>query len=138
MFTKTNSGGTDFVWFYDVEADGWSLDDKRAELLTPDRLGVVPKVAPSKVEHTKNNLPDILARWGKRDKAERKNARTSQSFCVSKADIAAQRYDLSLNRYKEVVHDAVDHRPPQEILARLATLEEEIQAGMTELEGMLK
>ena len=138
LFTKTNSGGTDYVWFYDVDADGMSLDDKRTELLPPEKLGPVPKVALTGDEHTKNNLPDILARWMQRDKAERKNARTAQSFCVPMADIAAQGYDLSLNRYKEVVHEEVEYRPPGEILVSLDTLEAEIQQGMKELEGMLK
>ena len=138
VFTKTNSGGTDHVWFYDVDADGMSLDDKRTELLPPEKLGPVPKVALTADEHAKNNLPDILARWAQRDKAERKNPRTAQSFCVPKADIAAQGYDLSLNRYKEVVHEEVAHRPPGEILASLGKLEAEIQQGMKELEGMLK
>ena len=64
--------------------------------------------------------------------------RTAQSFCVPKADIAAQGYDLSLNRYKEVVHEEVAHRPPGEILASLGKLEAEIQQGMKELEGMLR
>ena len=64
--------------------------------------------------------------------------RTAQSSCVPKADIAAQGYDLSLSRYKEVVHDEIEHRPPKEILAELTKLEEEIQRGMKELEGMLK
>ncbi len=63
VFTKNNSGGTDHVWFYDVEADGWSLDDKRAPLLPEHKLGVVPAVALTAEEHVKNNLPDILARW---------------------------------------------------------------------------
>jgi type I restriction enzyme M protein len=137
LFTKTNSGGTDHVWFYDVEADGWSLDDKRAPLLADDKLGPTPKTALSKDEHSKNNLPDILARWQKRDSAERKRPRTAQSFCVPKADIAAQGYDLSLNRYKEVVHEEVVHKAPKEILAELAKLEVEIQKGMKELEGMV-
>ncbi|PIX84371.1 MAG: DNA methyltransferase, partial [Nitrospirae bacterium CG_4_10_14_3_um_filter_70_108] len=130
-------GGTDFVWFYDVEADGWSLDDKRTPLLSDDKLGAVPRTVVSEDEHAKNNLPDVLARWAQRDGGERKRARTAQSFCVPKADIATQGYDLSLNRYKEVVHEAVEHRPPKEILAELAKLEEEIQRGMKELEGML-
>lgn len=88
-------------------------------------------------EHAKNNLPDILARWANRAGTERERPRTAQSFCVQKTDIAAQGYDLSLNRYKEIVHEAVEHRPPKEILAELAKLEEEIQRGMKELEGML-
>ena len=138
LFTKTNSGGTDQVWFYDVEADGWSLDDKRAPLLPDDKLGPVPRTALAADEHAKNNLPDVLVRWAARDGAERERSRTAQSFCVPKADIAAQGYDLSLNRYKEVVHEAAEHRAPKEILADLAKLEEEIQRGMKELEGMLK
>jgi len=137
VFTKTNSGGTDFVWFYDVEADGWSLDDKRTPLLSEDKLGPVPTIPLAADEHAKNNLPDVLARWVKRSGSERARERTAQSFCVRKADIAAQGYDLSLNRYKEVVHEVVEHRPPKEILAELAKLEEEIQRGMKELEGML-
>jgi type I restriction enzyme M protein len=138
LFTKTNSGGTDHVWFYDVDADGMSLDDKRTELLPPEKLGPVPKTALTADEHAKNNLPDILARWTQRDRAERQNPRTAQSFCVPKADLAAQGYDLSLNRYKEVVHAEVAHRPPGEILKALGQLEAEIQQGMKELEGMLK
>jgi type I restriction enzyme M protein len=130
VFTKTNSGGTDYVWFYDVQADGWSLDDKRTELLPAEKLGPVPESKLSGEEHAKNNLPDALARWGEREGKERKRARTEQSFCVPKADIAAQGYDLSLNRYKEVVHDEVDHRPPKKIIADLAMIEEEIQRGM--------
>ena len=89
-------------------------------------------------DHAKNNLPDILARWTQRDRTERQNPRTAQSFCVPKADLAAQGYDLSLNRYKEMVHEESEHRAPREILADLAKLEEEIQQGMKELEGMLK
>ena len=161
LFTKTNSGGTDQVWFYDVEADGWSLDDKRAPLLAEDKLGPTPSchsrgsgnpVSLTPEEHARNNLPDVLARWrtlhpssagrgagGEGTQSpEISRPRTAQSFCVPKADIAAQGYDLSLNRYKEVVHEAVEHRPPKEILADLAKLEEEIQRGMKELEGMLR
>jgi type I restriction enzyme M protein len=137
LFTKTNSGGTDTVWFYDVQADGWSLDDKRTPLLPEDKLGPLPRTALAADEHDKNNLPDVLARWVERDRAERERPRTAQSFCVPKADIAAQGYDLSLNRYKEVVHETVEHRSPKEILSDLAKLEEEIQRGLKELEGML-
>ena len=63
LFTKTNSGGTDHVWFYDVDADGWSLDDKRTPLLPEEKLGPVPSAALTADEHAKNNLPDVLARW---------------------------------------------------------------------------
>jgi type I restriction enzyme M protein len=138
LFTKTNSGGTDHVWFYDMDADGWSLDDKRAELLSREKLGPVPKVALTAAEHAKNNLPDILARWTQRDRAERQTPRTAQSFNVPKAEIAAQGYDLSLNRYKEVVHAEVAHRTPSEILNALGQLETEIQEGMKELKKILK
>jgi len=137
LFTKTNSGGTDEVWFYDCDADGWSLDDKRTPLLPDDKLGVVPTTTLSADDHAKNNLPDILARWRERDGKERKRPRTAQSFCVPKADLVAQGYDLSLNRYKEVVHEEAQHRPPQEILADLAKLEVEIQQGMKELGAMV-
>lgn len=138
LFTKTNSGGTDQVWFYDMEADGMSLDDKRTELLPAEKLGSVPKVALTAAEHAKNNLPDILARWAKRDKAERKNPRTAQSFCVPKAEMVAHDYDLSNNRYKEVVHEDVLHRSPRDIINRLTELERNIQQEMKALEAMLK
>ncbi len=138
LFTKTNSGGTDHVWFYDVDADGWSLDDKRTPLLSEDKLGVTPIVALTEADHDKNNLPDVVKRWLARDTDERTRARTAQSFCVPKSDIEAQGYDLSLNRYKEVVHNQVEHRSPKEILEELAQLEEEIGTGMKELSGMLQ
>ncbi|MBB4842156.1 type I restriction enzyme M protein [Paucibacter oligotrophus] len=138
LFTKTNSGGTDTVWFYDMQADGWSLDDKRQPLLDEGRLGVSPAQALSEAEHAKNNLPDALTRWTQRGGSERERPRTAQSFCVPKTDIAAQGYDLSINRYKEVVHEVVQHELPLEILAGLKQLEADIQAGMAELEGMLK
>jgi type I restriction enzyme M protein len=138
LFTKTNSGGTQQVWFYDCDADGWSLDDKRAPLLPEEKLGSAPKTALTGDEHVKNNLPDILARWQQRDGTERLRSRTEQSFCVPKADIAIQGYDLSINRYKKVVHKEMTHRPPKEILADLAKLEEEIHQGMIDVEGMLR
>ena len=118
FFTKTNSGGTDNVWFYDMQADGFSLDDKRTS--QPD----------------KSDLPDILARWQKLDEdVDRK--RTDRSFFVPKAEIAENGYDLSINRYKEVEYEAVEHEPPQVIMERLALLEDEIAEGRKELEGML-
>lgn len=135
FFTKTNSGGTDFVWFYDCQVDGYSLDDKRTPLLDPDRIG--PDAHLEEGEHEKNNLPDIAARWLERNGTERERARTDQSFCVPKADIAAADYDLSINRYKEVVHEATEHRPPKEIIAELKALEKEIAEGLDELEAML-
>ena len=118
LFTKTNSGGTDDVWFYDMQADGFSLDDKRTP--QPD----------------KSDLADILARWQKRD-AEGERARTDQSFLVPKSEIADNDYDLSINRYKEVEYEVVDYDPPKVIFGRLAELEEEISKRRAELEGML-
>jgi type I restriction enzyme M protein len=137
LFTKTDSGGTDHVWFYDCEADGWSLDDKRAPLLAEDKLGPVPRSPLSGEEHAQNNLPDILSRWQKRDGQERERPRTAQSFCVSKGALVENSYDLSLNRYQEVIHAQVTHRRPSEILDDLTELEAQIQQGIKELEGML-
>ena len=118
LFTRTNSGGTDQVWFYDMRADGFSLDDKRSP------------------QPETSDLPDILARWQNRA-AETERKRTDQSFLVPGAEIVGNDYDLSINRYKEVEYEAVDHDPPRVILARLARLEEEIAAGRKELEGLL-
>jgi type I restriction enzyme M protein len=118
LFTKTNSGGTENVWFYDMQADGYSLDDKRTP--QPD----------------KTDIPDILKRWA--DAADEfDRPRTAQSFMVPKDEIAKNDYDLSLNRYKEVEHEAVEYDPPKVILERLAALEAEIAKGREELEGML-
>nr|WP_206040163.1 class I SAM-dependent DNA methyltransferase [Rhodococcus sp. HNM0563] len=135
FFTKTNSGGTDNVWFYDVQADGMSLDDKRNPLLDADKLGALAELSDD--EHVKNNLPDVLRRWADRDGGELERARTEQSFCVPREDIAAQGYDLSLNRYKEIVHEEVEHRAPTEILDELDRLEKDIVDGMAQLREML-
>lgn len=118
LFTKTNSGGTDNVWFYDMQADGYSLDDKRSP--QPD----------------KSDLADILTRWQKRD-TETDRARTDQSFMVPKAEIAGNEYDLSINRYKEVEYEAVEYDPPKVILVRLAKLDAEIALGREELGELL-
>ena len=118
FFTKTNSGGTDNVWFYDMQSDGFSLDDKR----TP--------------QADKSDLPDILARWQKLDE-EGDRKRTDRSFLVPKEEIASNDYDLSINRYKEVEYEAVEHEPPQVIMERLAQLEDEIAEGRKALEEML-
>ena len=129
------------MWFYDMKADGWSLDDKRQPLLPEDKIGLQPlrdgHSLLSEAEHTKNNLPDVLARWGQRHSSELQRSRTDQSFCVPKADIAGNDYDLSINRYKEVVHAASEHLSPQEILAKLVVLEAEIASGTKALEAML-
>jgi type I restriction enzyme M protein len=135
LFTRTDSKGTDFVWFYDCQADGYSLDDKRSALLPVEKIGPGAKLENG--DQAKNNLPDIVVRWMQRAGAERQRPRTAQSFCVPKAEIAAAGYDLSINRYKEVVHEAAEHRRPLEIIAELKVLETEIADGLEELEGML-
>ena len=117
FFTKTGAGGTDDVWFYDVRSDGFSLDDKRTPLESSD-------------------LDDVRARWS--DLAgEKDRARTDQSFLVPVADIRAQGYDLSINRYKEVVHEEVEHRAVNEILDDVERLNAEIAAGVAVLRGLL-
>lgn len=137
VFTKTGVGGTDHVWFYDIQADGQSLDDKRTELLPKEKLGPTPNEPLTAEEYEKNNLPDVLVRWKERDRAERDNPRTAQSFCVSKSDIAAAGYDLSLNRFKEVEHEEVEYDPPAKIIRELRAIEKEISNGLTKLDGML-
>lgn len=138
LFTKTNSGGTDSVWFYDMTADGFSLNDNRQPLLDLNKLGFDPKIKLSDDEHTKNNLPDIFARWLLRDTKEKSNERTAQSFCVTRAEIEAKEYDLSLNSYKQVVHEHVEQVSPKVLLTELRQLETEIQNGLIELEELLK
>ncbi|WP_454104835.1 HsdM family class I SAM-dependent methyltransferase [Micrococcus aloeverae] len=118
FFRRTDSGGTQNVWFYDVCADGYSLDDKR----TPVEA---------------NDLPDLVQRWQHLD-AEADRPRTAQSFLVPKQEVAAQGYDLSLNRYKELEIEEVEHRDPLEILADLEQLDAEIAVGTAELKGMLQ
>jgi type I restriction enzyme M protein len=137
VFTRTGVGGTDHVWFYDVRAEGLSLDDKRTDLLPKEKQGPTPVISLSAEEHEKNNLPDVVRRWAARDGAERSRPRTVQSFCVSKADIAAANYDLSLNRYKEIEHEEIAHESPAAILADLRRIEAEIAAGMQRLEEMV-
>jgi type I restriction enzyme M protein len=135
LFTKTNSGGTDHVWFYDCQADGYSLDDRRTALLPSLKIG--PRAKLELDEHTKNNLPDVAARWGERSAAERGRPRTAQSFCVAKSEIVAAGYDLSHNRYKEMAPEGAEHRAPKEIIADLNRLEKEIAASLAELEALL-
>ena len=117
LFTKTNSGDTDHVWFYDMQADGFSLDDKRTTI-------------------EQNDIPDILKRW-QNLKGEKKRKRTDQSFMVPKDDIATNDYDLSLNRYKEVVHVTVEYDSPKTILKRLVNLENEIKTELLVIGDLL-
>lgn len=138
VFTKTGVGGTEDVWFYDMTADGMSLDDKRTPLLDDAKLGPVPEVVLAEDEHAKNNLPDILSRW-QALKGEADRPRTAQSFMVPASEIVATgSWDLSLNRYKEIEHEEVEHQSPAEIIAELRALEGEIAEGLDKLEGMLR
>lgn len=137
LFTKTGVGGTENVWFYDITADGLSLDDKRANLLPPEKLGAVPAEPLTEEEHAKNNLPDIIARWKNRE-GEADRPRTAQSFMVPVKDIKdTGTWDLSLNRYKEVEHEEVEHAAPADIIAELRAIETEIVDGLDQLEEML-
>lgn len=137
LFTKTNSGGTDHVWFYDCEADGRSLDDKRSELVPEEKFGAVPRIALTEAEHERNNLPDIVRRWQARATTELKRPRTAQSFCVPKSELVGNLYDLSISRYKEVANPEPEHRSPKELLAELLALESEFARGLAELESEL-
>ncbi len=117
VFTKTGHGGTDKVWFYDMKADGRSLDDKRSEV-------------------KENDIPDIIARF-KNLEAENDRKRTDQSFFVEKQEIVDNAYDLSINKYKEIEYIPVEYPSTSEIMANLRALEKEVQESMAELEKML-
>jgi len=117
VFTKTGHGGTDKVWFYDMQADGLSLDDKRTPI-------------------TENDIPDIVARFHNLP-AEADRARTEKSFMVPVDEIIANDYDLSINKYKQTEYKPVEYPSTAEILSDLYQLEAEIQNGLKELEGML-
>ena len=100
-------------------------------------LGVVGVGPASEDEHAKSNLPDVLARWRDRHSSEMERAPTEQSFCVPKADIVANDYDLSINRYGEIVFDEIEHPPPERVLHELSKLEEEIVTGIDDLRALL-
>ena len=117
IFTKTGSGGTDNVWFYDMKADGFSLDDKR-----------------SPIEN--NDIPDIIERFHNLD-GEKARERTQQSFFVPKSEIAENDYDLSINKYKKVEYIPVEYPPTSEIIAEIKELQKQIEIEICELEGML-
>lgn len=117
IFTKTGAGGTDKVWFYDMKADGYSLDDKRQPV-------------------KENDIEDIINRYHNRD-AELERARTEQSFFVDAEEIRENAFDLSINKYKEIVYETIEYDPTDVILDRIDKLEEEIQQNMLELRKML-
>lgn len=117
VFTKTGAGGTEDVWFYDMQVDGFSLDDKRSEIEA-------------------NDIPDILQRFHNLD-AEKERKRTEQSFFVLKQEIADNGYDLSINKYKEIEYTPIAYPPTKEILAQIRQLETEITENLNELEKLL-
>ena len=117
IFTKTGHGGTDKVWFYDMQADGYSLDDKRTPV-------------------SENDIPDIIARFHNLD-AEDGRERTDKSFFVPKQEIVDNDYDLSINKYKKTVYEAVEYPSTAEIMADLHELEMEIRKGLADLEEMI-
>jgi type I restriction enzyme M protein len=130
IFTKTNSGGTDKVWFYDMQADGYSLDDKRTPLTKDGETAT----------HQQNNSADIIQRFQglKQDESsEAQRKRTEQSFLVPLKEIEDNGYDLSLNRYKEVVYEAIEYDAPEVILTRIKDLQKKMADGVGELEGLL-
>ncbi len=137
FFTKTNSGGTDQVWFYDCQADGRSLDDKRNDLVPEEKFGPVPRATLTKDDHEKNNLPDIVARFKNRDTSERDRRRTDQSFCISKEILATQDYKLNITQYKDVEADRVKYRRPAEIMRDIETLDGMVAVDMMELRRFL-
>lgn len=117
IFTKTNAGGTNKVWFYDMKADGYSLDDKR----TPIEV---------------NDIPDIVARFSDLENEE-KRERTEQSFFVSKDEIVENGYDLSINKYKKVEYIPVEYPPASEIIAEIERINIEVEEQTTQLKKLL-
>ena len=118
VFVKTDAGGTDKVWFYDMKADGFSLDDKRSEV-------------------TENDIPDIIARFHN-PHGESDRERTEQSFFVPKQEIVDNDYDLSINKYKKTEYVAVEYPPTSEIMDELDSLNAQVMEEMAELRKMLE
>ena len=118
IFTKTNAGGTDNVWFYDMKADGFSLDQKRNEV-------------------SENDIPDIIARFHDRKTRETDRKRTDKSFLVPQSEIIENGYDLAFNTYKETIREKVEFEATESIMSRLHTTEETFLRGMIELQKML-
>lgn len=117
IFTKTNSGGTDKVWFYDMQNDGFTLNDNRTPI-------------------EENDIPDIIASYKNRHNEDNTD-RKAKHFFVEADEIRQNGYDLSINKYKEVEYEEVQYEAPSKILADIKTLEDEVQQGLKALEGML-
>ena len=118
IFTKTGDGGTEDVWFYDMQADGFSLDDKRQEI-------------------EDNDIPDIIERFNNRDK-EKENTRDMKSFMVPREEIVANDYDLSINKYKKVQYEEVILPPSKEIVAEMIELNKQLGVELDKLNQMLQ
>ena len=118
LFTKTGVGGTDKVWFYDMQADGYSLDDKR-----------------TKIED--NDIEDIINRFSNLEN-ETDRKRTEKSFLVPKEEIIENDYDLSINKYKEIEYEEIVYEKPEVIIGKIKELEKEITLGLEELEKLVK
>lgn len=117
IFTKTGAGGTDYVWFYDMQADGLSLDDKRQPV-------------------DANDIPDIISRYHNLEN-EKDRKRTEKSFFVPKEEIVKNDYDLSINRYKEIEYDEAEYEAPKVIIQRIKELEQQILDGLNDIERMV-
>ncbi|MBV7441007.1 type I restriction-modification system subunit M [Weeksellaceae bacterium TAE3-ERU29] len=119
VFTKTDNGGTDKVWFYDMQSDGFSLDDKRNPI-------------------EENDIPDIIERYhNRKEESETQRAKTEKSFVVDKKEIADNGYDLSINRYKEIVYEKVIYQTPTEIISQINALDKERGILLEELKKLL-
>ena len=118
MLIFAKGGRTERVWYYDMQADGLSLDDKRERV-------------------AENDIPDVIARWKGRDPA-RDTDRTAKAFFVPVEEIRASQYDLSINRYKEVAYEAVEHEAPETIIARMREIEVGIASDLIDIERLLR
>ena len=117
IFTKTNHGGTDNVWFYNMTADGYSLDDKRIKV-------------------NENDIPDIIQRFNSLDN-EKDRKRIDRSFLVPKVEIVENDYDLSINKYKEIEYERIDYPPTKEIMKEILEINSEIAKELEELNKLL-
>jgi type I restriction enzyme M protein len=118
VFTKTGAGGTDKVWFYDMKADGFSLDDKRQSI-------------------DQNDIPDIISRFHSREETELEREKTEKSFFVDVDNIIKNNYDLSINKYKEIVYEKIEYDSPMEIMGRINEIDNEIVTLKDELMTLL-
>lgn len=118
IFTKTNHGGTDNVWFYNMTADGYSLDDKRTKV-------------------SENDIPDIIQRFNALDN-EKERKRTDKSFFVTKKEIVENDYDLSINKYKEIEYEKIEYPPTKDIMKEILEINNEIAKELKELSDLLE